>query len=81
MFKAIVVITVMGSPMVQLDDISNQAYPDVTKCYLRGAQMITSVAKRAPLVQAQAVCVELKSLPQQKQKEEKGKQISYELQR
>jgi hypothetical protein len=63
-FYSIVIFSALGLPgMIQLDDRWGP-YKDIMVCYKRGADMITEIAssgKFPPIVQAQALCVDLKN--------------------
>jgi hypothetical protein len=65
MFYSIVIFTALGLPgMIQLDDKWGP-YNDITVCYQRGSAMIKEVissGKFPPVVQAQALCVDMKNL-------------------
>jgi hypothetical protein len=62
MFKAIVVITVLGFPSpIQLDD-EKGPYEDLPECWVRAAKMIKDfVAGPMPVMSVNSVCISLKS--------------------
>jgi hypothetical protein len=69
LYKAVVILTLMGNPTVQLDDLeATQGYETLGECYSRGAEMIAAFANRAKIVYAFAICVE-----NVRPKEEKGR--------
>ena len=69
LYKAVVILTLMGNPTVQVDDLQSlQGYKTLGECYSRGAEMIATFATRARIAYAFTICVE-NVLP----KEEKGR--------
>jgi len=65
---AVLIITAMGMPMIQMDD-QRGPYPSLEICYNRGAMMIKEIilsGKFPPIMQFQVLCVDNRRRPIEK---------------
>ena len=74
-WKAIVIMTVMGSPTFQLHDTLKTGYPSTQECYVRTAMMIRETVMNLPVVQAVAICINLPAPTNPPDKKTKGKPV------
>ena len=81
LWKAIVIITVMGSPTFQMhDQLVPAGYSTTNECYARTAAMLRDLAMRMPVLQAISVCVDVPkpdAKPDPAAEKPKGQPINY----
>ena len=71
MFKSIVIFTLLGSSVIQLDN-KEDLFPTLEECYLAGAKLIRLTALSGPpLVAAHSFCVDIKTKNKEDEKEKK----------
>ena len=74
-WKAIVIITVMGAPTFQLHDTLKTGYSTTQECYARASMMLREMVmnSKMPVVQAVGICIDLPAPAVKKPPEQKPK--------